>query len=173
MLRLLTPFPPSVCIVSIYRLFTLRSGVISDDPTWDNVSAAIWSMVELSVSIIASTLPTLRPLLARVLPAGLGFASARRDPSAYLRYDSSTLKNPRGTNLNNSTTGGRGTRFKKSISTEELALSEMGSPDGGIATTIYADASWDDSDHARSFTPDQQENERRITKTTKITVNSG
>ncbi|RXG49617.1 hypothetical protein VDGE_30114 [Verticillium dahliae] len=53
-----------VCIISIYRIFTLRAGVISTDASWDNISVAIWSCLELNVAIIASSLPTLRPLIA-------------------------------------------------------------------------------------------------------------
>jgi hypothetical protein len=62
-------------------MFTLKAGVISTDPSWENIGAAIWSCIELNVSIIASTLPTLRPLIVRILP-GIGLSSAGNERTA-------------------------------------------------------------------------------------------
>lgn len=33
------------------------------DPTWNNVSAALWTLTELNVAILCSSLPVLRPLV--------------------------------------------------------------------------------------------------------------
>ncbi|KAK2026103.1 hypothetical protein LX32DRAFT_522828, partial [Colletotrichum zoysiae] len=69
-----------VCIISLYRMFTLRTAVFSNDPPWDNIGAAIWSVIELDTSIIAASLPTIRPLLAKWLPRA-GLSSARNKSS--------------------------------------------------------------------------------------------
>ena len=53
----------SVCIVSIIRLPTLRAASMATDPTWNNVSAALWTLTELNVAILCSSLPVLRPLV--------------------------------------------------------------------------------------------------------------
>lgn len=53
----------SVCIVSIIRLPTLRAASMAADPTWNNVSAALWTLTELNVAILCSSLPVLRPLV--------------------------------------------------------------------------------------------------------------
>ncbi|KAI7776436.1 integral membrane protein [Diaporthe eres] len=52
-----------VCIVSIIRLPTLRAASMATDPTWNNVSAALWTLTELNVAILCSSLPVLRPLV--------------------------------------------------------------------------------------------------------------
>ncbi|POS71556.1 integral membrane protein [Diaporthe helianthi] len=52
-----------VCIVSIIRLPTLRAASMAEDPTWNNVSAALWTLTELNAAILCSSLPVLRPLV--------------------------------------------------------------------------------------------------------------
>jgi len=59
----------SPCAVSIYRIRTLHSAAKSTDPTWDNVDAATFSFLELTVGVIAICLPTIRPILAAAMPA--------------------------------------------------------------------------------------------------------
>lgn len=56
------------CIISIYRIKTLKVAGDSTDPTWDNTGAAVWSFIELSIGVLAACLPTLRPLFALILP---------------------------------------------------------------------------------------------------------
>ncbi|KAK1827392.1 hypothetical protein QBC39DRAFT_176056 [Podospora conica] len=51
------------CVISIVRLFSLHAAVRGDDPPWDNVSSAYWSVIELNCGIICASLPPLRPLL--------------------------------------------------------------------------------------------------------------
>ncbi|KAK3994350.1 hypothetical protein QBC44DRAFT_43697 [Cladorrhinum sp. PSN332] len=60
------------CAVSIYRIRTLRVAAKSTDPTWDNVDAATFSFLELSVGVIAICLPTLRPILVHAMPRIFG-----------------------------------------------------------------------------------------------------
>ena len=58
-------------IVSAYRLHTLRRVMFhAKDPTYDD--AAVWSAVELCVSVICCTIPALRPLFAKLLPVMFG-----------------------------------------------------------------------------------------------------
>jgi hypothetical protein len=42
--------------------------VETSDPTWDNEAAATWSILELNMGIVCSCLPTLRPLVTRIVP---------------------------------------------------------------------------------------------------------
>ncbi|KKY37792.1 putative integral membrane protein [Diaporthe ampelina] len=52
-----------VCIVSIIRIPTLRAASMATDPTWNNIMAALWTLTELNVAILCSSLPVLRPLV--------------------------------------------------------------------------------------------------------------
>jgi hypothetical protein len=61
----------SVVIVSAYRLNALHRVIYrTNDPTYDDV--AVWSSVELCVSVICCCIPALRPLFARLFPAFFG-----------------------------------------------------------------------------------------------------
>ncbi|KAF7716694.1 Uncharacterized protein PECH_008618 [Penicillium ucsense] len=57
-----------VCITSIIRLTALKKIADSHDPTYDNVGAASWSAIECNTGIICACLPTLKPLLSKILP---------------------------------------------------------------------------------------------------------
>lgn len=61
-------FHASTCIISVYRITTLRAAADSSDPTWENTDAAVWSLLELSIGVLAACLPTLKPLFALALP---------------------------------------------------------------------------------------------------------
>lgn len=67
---------------------TLREAVYSDDPPWNGAGAAIWSVIELNCAIICASLPTLRPLIAKVVP---GMSSNNSNYASYERYGSHTL----------------------------------------------------------------------------------
>ena len=71
------------CIISIVRLFTLRAAAATTDPTWDNVSSAWWSVVELNCGIMCASLPPLRALLRHWGVRGFGSGGGRSD--GYLR----------------------------------------------------------------------------------------
>jgi hypothetical protein len=60
--------PCSVCIISILRLHALKVAVETTDPTWDDEAAATWPTLELNMGIVCSCLPTLRPLMTRIVP---------------------------------------------------------------------------------------------------------
>lgn len=62
----------SICVVSIVRLPFLIVAAKSKDPTGDNPAVAKWSIVELNVAIICSSLTTLRPLILRWFPTIFG-----------------------------------------------------------------------------------------------------
>ncbi|KAL9087479.1 MAG: hypothetical protein Q9159_003616 [Coniocarpon cinnabarinum] len=53
-----------VTVTSIVRLYTLRQIADSTDVTWDNVNAAVWSVIEANTGIICACLPAIRPLFA-------------------------------------------------------------------------------------------------------------
>ncbi|KAJ5134425.1 Conidiation-specific protein Con-10 [Penicillium atrosanguineum] len=68
----------SVCITSIIRLVALKKISDSSDPTYDNVGAASWSAIECNTGIICACLPTLKPLLSRVMPGLISTFSGTR-----------------------------------------------------------------------------------------------
>ncbi|KAJ2907268.1 hypothetical protein MKZ38_006562 [Zalerion maritima] len=82
------------CTISIVRLYTLKQAAEDQDSTWATVDAAIWSYVEICMAITVGSLPTLRPLITRFLPASMNAASSNNYLSAasktsragYIRY---------------------------------------------------------------------------------------
>lgn len=58
----------SVCIVTIIRMTTLKTGAAARDPTYNGVDTLQWTGVETNVGIICACLPLLRPLLNRFIP---------------------------------------------------------------------------------------------------------
>jgi hypothetical protein len=78
-----------VCIVSILRIVSFESAVVSD-PTYTSIGPATWSSVEQSVGIICACLPTLRPLFRRLYGASRA-ASIRDSSSTFDSQDRSSL----------------------------------------------------------------------------------
>ncbi|KIW42998.1 uncharacterized protein PV06_06487 [Exophiala oligosperma] len=66
-----------VCIVAILRLHAVYVISSSPDPTYGNVAAAYWSSIELNTGIICASLPTIRPIIAKIFPTWLGSAPHR------------------------------------------------------------------------------------------------
>ncbi|KAJ4388062.1 hypothetical protein N0V93_008667 [Gnomoniopsis smithogilvyi] len=56
------------CVISIVRATTLRVVVETTDPSWYGSDGAIWSMSEVNLAILCSCLPTIRYLVAQILP---------------------------------------------------------------------------------------------------------
>ncbi|KAH8594252.1 hypothetical protein B0O99DRAFT_458955, partial [Bisporella sp. PMI_857] len=56
------------CAISLYRIQFLKVAAKSTDPTWDNVNAATWSLLELSLAAVTASLPTLRALIVKIAP---------------------------------------------------------------------------------------------------------
>ncbi|EXK77102.1 hypothetical protein FOQG_18184 [Fusarium oxysporum f. sp. raphani 54005] len=72
------------CAISIYRIHTLKTAASTKDPNWDNVDAAIWSYLEVTLAIITSCLPTLRPLFSKLMPKLFASSFGRSNrPSDY------------------------------------------------------------------------------------------
>jgi hypothetical protein len=125
--------------VSIYRIKTLHSAASTTDPTWDNVDAATFSFLELSVGVIAVCLPTLRPILVHAMPRIFGslLRSAGHDYSGGTegygpntgggRYASRSRGPPTigGTGAVGSSSGfNKGSTLRESESTEGLRASD-------------------------------------------------
>ena len=84
----------STCTISLVRLAFLN---LNADPFYDNVAAALWSLAELCCGIIASCLPSLRPILWRFVPGALRTGDARTASSrsgAYKRTFSGAKSAP-------------------------------------------------------------------------------
>lgn len=58
----------STCVVSILRLQSLYVVSHTDDISWNNPLAAIWSSTELNVGIICSCLPTIKGWVTKIFP---------------------------------------------------------------------------------------------------------
>ncbi|KAL4870206.1 hypothetical protein BDV12DRAFT_166386 [Aspergillus spectabilis] len=82
-----------VCITSICRLVALKKIADSSDPTYDNIGAATWSAIECNVGIICACLPTLRPLVSRIIPQLLPSLTASRHHLNHLRKSSCSRGN--------------------------------------------------------------------------------
>ncbi|KAI6776559.1 hypothetical protein HG530_000504 [Fusarium avenaceum] len=75
------------CITSIVRIRTLKTAASTKDPNWDNVDAATWSFLEVTLAIIAACLPTLRPLFSKLMPRIFGSSYGRSNgPSTSGQY---------------------------------------------------------------------------------------
>ncbi|WYZ38155.1 hypothetical protein EsH8_III_000069 [Colletotrichum jinshuiense] len=120
-----------VCIISVYRMFTLRAAVFSQDPPWENIGAAIWSAIELNTSIIVASLPTIRPLLAKWLP-GAGLSSAHNKTSEYNRYGPSSRTGR--SNFRELNSGRRETE----TSTDDLVLKDVGAGQPLSMPSVYS-----------------------------------
>lgn len=88
------------CIISIIRIRTLKVAASTDDPNWNNVDAATRSFLEVTITILAACLPTLRPIFSKIMPRLFG-SSIRRSQGrsqygAYIHAPGSSLN----TNLN-------------------------------------------------------------------------
>ena len=59
-----------VCIVSIYRIPT-QAKISFTDASWSDVDAAVWSVVEVCIGIVAACLPTYRLLFLRMFGKGI------------------------------------------------------------------------------------------------------
>ncbi|KAH8708343.1 hypothetical protein GQ44DRAFT_469721 [Phaeosphaeriaceae sp. PMI808] len=72
------------CAISLIRITTLHKAVDTTDPMWDNGPAAYWTAMELNCGIICACLPTLRPLISRVIPKLLSSKSGTHSGSHQL-----------------------------------------------------------------------------------------
>ncbi|KAK8860103.1 Satratoxin biosynthesis SC1 cluster protein 4 [Apiospora arundinis] len=70
-----------VVITSAVRLRYLVRFETSNNPTWDNVDAIIWTHIEVSVSVIVVCLPSIRAALVSVAPHLFGSTAKTPDNS--------------------------------------------------------------------------------------------
>ncbi|KAM0079672.1 hypothetical protein ACKRZS_007904 [Fusarium odoratissimum] len=93
------PLTVWTCAISIYRIHTLKTAASTKDPNWDNVDAAIWSFLEVTLAIITSCLPNLRPLFSKLMPKVFASSFGRGDrPYVYgytPTHSSQNLSTPR------------------------------------------------------------------------------
>ncbi|KAM5343756.1 hypothetical protein ACJ41O_012293 [Fusarium nematophilum] len=136
-----------VCIISVYRMCTLRGAVFSNDPPWDNVGAAIWSPIELNCAIICASLPSLRPLVSKIVS---GMSTNRSNNYvSYERYGSqNTIGSTSRIRARIMFNGPKSS--PRSASTEELGLSDLNSRLQGGIPTVYVKSS---GGHARHDQP--------------------
>lgn len=84
--RLLTLFMFSlgifVVLTSCLRLKYLVQFSKSLNPTWDYTDAVIWTSLEVKVTIIVLCLPTVRMLLARLIPSVFGTTEGSSNPKS-------------------------------------------------------------------------------------------
>ncbi|KAH7124879.1 hypothetical protein B0J13DRAFT_598942 [Dactylonectria estremocensis] len=82
-----------ITIVSILRLQSLVTFGLSHNPTYDQSDIAIWSMVEIHVGLICTSMPALRIFLIHVFPVLAGSSDGSRKPHTYgERYQNHVLR---------------------------------------------------------------------------------
>ncbi|KAJ6067411.1 uncharacterized protein N7446_004448 [Penicillium canescens] len=64
-----------VCVVSILRIVSFDLSDVND-PTYTSIDPSTWSSVEQSLGIICACLPTLRPLIRRLLGSSVASLSS-------------------------------------------------------------------------------------------------
>lgn len=83
----------STCVISVVRIEFLNLG---KDPTYNNIAPAGWSFGELCAGVVTACLPTLRPLLFRVVIPKLSSTTAFLSRKTPLRSRSSSRSAPGG-----------------------------------------------------------------------------
>ncbi|OTB06089.1 hypothetical protein M426DRAFT_21209 [Hypoxylon sp. CI-4A] len=67
-----------VCVTGILRLNSLTVASVSEDVTWDNYGAAIWSSIETNTGIVCACLVHLKPMIVRYMPSLLSIGRTTR-----------------------------------------------------------------------------------------------
>ncbi|KAH7060369.1 hypothetical protein B0J12DRAFT_565748, partial [Macrophomina phaseolina] len=68
------------CIITLVRITTVAASIRSGDIGANNHSPSLWAAIEVAIYIICACIPSLRPLLGRLLGA-MGIVSSHSDPS--------------------------------------------------------------------------------------------
>lgn len=55
------------CIASALRLQTIHAFYVGSDPTWDATDIAIWSCIEINLTIITASIPAIKPVFIKFL----------------------------------------------------------------------------------------------------------
>jgi hypothetical protein len=140
----------SATITSIIRLKFIVSFGSSKDTTWDSITPALWSLIEINVAMICACLPAIRALLSKVLPSIFDIGS-EKSRLGYTRSEANNKNN--GTNNSGFWNHDRGLRHasKGSFGDEEAAY-EMDSTTGRITKTTPSKAE-DIEDRSKTMTP--------------------
>ncbi|RFN44514.1 hypothetical protein FIE12Z_11228 [Fusarium flagelliforme] len=122
------------CVVSIYRIHTLKMAAETKDPNWDNVDAAIWSFLEITIAIITACLPTLKPLFSKLMPKIFASSYGQSNAQSYGESPKSLQLRSRSTKK----TGGR-----SRVTDDTTTLKGDGAPisthRSGISVSIRAE----------------------------------
>lgn len=57
----------STCIASALRLQTIHAFYQGTDPTWDATDIAIWSCIEINLTIITASIPAIKPFFVKYI----------------------------------------------------------------------------------------------------------
>lgn len=82
------------CIATIVRLHALLRFKLSIDPTWDYAPAVIWTVLELAAGFACVSLPSIRILLVRLLPASVKKLLSSVGQSSRSRNNRTPQQNP-------------------------------------------------------------------------------
>ncbi|KAK6858455.1 hypothetical protein PG995_006154 [Apiospora arundinis] len=92
-LMLVFCFGGFVIIASVIRLIVIKQYVTATDPSKPVVLVALWSGIEINISITCACLATLRPLFSRLFPRLLPSAySGKSSPSAATKSPGGSMK---------------------------------------------------------------------------------
>jgi hypothetical protein len=89
--------PPSVCVTSMVRLYTIRTFGLTADPTWDNIPITFWTTLETTTAMLCTCLPTIRSGLLRLFPQVFGSTMYTSTASAALHKPTTTCQKRSGT----------------------------------------------------------------------------
>lgn len=111
----------SICVVTIVRMTTLRTGALGKDATYTGSVTLKWTAVETNVGIICACLPLLRPILNTLIP---WFAErSRRDVDPRSGYIISSV-NTNSTGLNTIDSSKHSEPWSNTDSKNEAGMSE-------------------------------------------------
>ncbi|KAM0284328.1 hypothetical protein ACHAO9_009253 [Fusarium lateritium] len=165
------------CTISIYRIGTLKAAASTKDPKWDNVDAAIWSFLEVTLAIISSCLPTLRPLFSKVMPKLFVSSSGRSSRASQCGYtQTSSSHNPRSMprmrsqDLSVASKDGKTTFWKDEVPLPPISHKHYRSS-AGVSVSIKAAQGQNQDDEAESQNPlePSSSNHGKIKATTVVT----
>lgn len=135
-----------VVITSCIRLHFLMQFAKSQNATWDNTDAVVWTHAEVSVTVLVLTMPSLRAALAQFFPRLFGSSS---QPSAISRTGGRTGgRSVNGISAAVSSSVSRATRprdqkgFSEVGSDVDVELGQTPSPSTPAATAAFE---WNDS----------------------------
>lgn len=132
------------CIISLVRLSTVANALKKGDPGYANPEPSMWSAIEVSVCIICACLPSLRPLLVRLM-AAVGITSSR-DATSHPSHIRSRIAQR---NWGNSAGVDRLGSGKDMVDIDELELQDSKDQRIKIDTTVEVTSTMESSRHSR------------------------